>query len=47
MTWSREVDRLLGELKQVVDTDVAAFNEMVAEFAAGRGDPSQARIGWR
>ncbi len=27
-----EVDRLLGELKQVVDTDVAAFNEMVAEL---------------
>ncbi len=27
-----EVDRLLGELQQVVDTDVAAFNEMVAEL---------------
>jgi tetrahydromethanopterin S-methyltransferase subunit G len=27
-----EVDRLLGELAQVVDTDVAAFNEMVAEL---------------
>ena len=27
-----EVDRLLGELKQVVDTEVAAFNEMVAEL---------------